>query len=180
VDPREAEILLERAVAGRSGAWVDLGAGDGTFTRALARGLGSGSRVIAVDRDSRALARLNRLARAEGLRVTTLVADFTRPFEWPDLGAERLDGMLFANSLHYVREPATVLERLVRVQRPGGRVVIVEYDRRRANRWVPYPIDSDTLPAIARAAGLADPIVTARAPSAFGGELYVAVMDLPT
>jgi hypothetical protein len=50
------------------------------------------------------------------------------------------DGMLLANSLHFVRDAAAVLARLAARVRPGGRVVLVEYDKRRASPWIPYPI----------------------------------------
>src|SRR4029450_5032396 len=36
LNPREAARLIARAVVPRAGAWADLGAGEGTFTRALA------------------------------------------------------------------------------------------------------------------------------------------------
>jgi hypothetical protein len=55
--------------------------------------------------------------------------------------------------------------------------VIVEYDRRAANRWVPYPIAMTRLPDLAARAGLSAPMVTATRPSAFGGILYVAAAD---
>jgi len=46
------------AVAGQDGAWADLGAGEGTFTRALSEILGAASRIYAVDRDRAAVAEL--------------------------------------------------------------------------------------------------------------------------
>ena len=58
----------------------------------------------------------------------------------------------------------------------SGRVVVVEYDRRAPNPWVPYPISPARLEEIAAQAGLSTPIVTAREPSVFSGDLYVAVM----
>lgn len=85
-----------------------------------------------------------------------------------------LDGILLANSLHYVPEPEHVVARWVSRLRLEGRVVFVEYDRRAANRWVPYPISPQKLATIAASAGLSDPIVTATSPSAFSGRLYVA------
>jgi SAM-dependent methyltransferase len=105
-----------------------------------------------------------------------VTADFTAPFELP--GIEHLDGMLFANSLHYVRDPGVVLARLVRWLGPAGRVVFVEYDRRPATRWVPYPIDADKLPALCASAGLTTPVKTATRPSDYGGDLYVACATL--
>jgi hypothetical protein len=85
-----------------------------------------------------------------------------------------MNGLLFANSLHYVRDPGAVLARLVRWLGPSGRVVFVEYDRRPANRWVPYPIDADKLPAVCATAGLTTPVKTATRPSDYGGDLYVS------
>ena len=179
MDASDAVELIRSAVARHAGVWVDLGAGDGTFTRALAETLAPGSRVYAVDRDRRALARLARRAAGApaAAEVVPVEADFAGPFELPGLGGALLDGMLLANALHYFRDAAPVLERLGHRLRPGGRLVIVEYDRRRANPWVPHPIPIARLPEIAASAGFSLPIVTATRPSAFGGDLYVAASD---
>jgi hypothetical protein len=88
-----------------------------------------------------------------------------------------LDGMLLANVLHFVRDREKVLGRLVSLLRAGGRVVIVEYDRRVASRWVPYPIDSSACLKSAQGAALENPRITARRPSMYAGELYVGVDD---
>jgi len=173
----EAGHLLGTAgPANTGGTWADFGAGEGTFTLALARLLGTKGMVFAVDRDDRALEALERRAVEVGIRnrVTPVIADFTAPFELPGESAHRLDGMLFANSLHFVRSADTVLNRVVQWLRPGARVVFVEYDRRPASRWVPYPVDAERLPAICAAAGLTKPVVTGTRPSDYGGELYVA------
>jgi len=175
VNARDAVNLIERAIRGREGTWADLGCGDGTFTRALAELLGSKGWIYAVDRDARAIATLERWARKSGAHVTPIVADFTRAFELP--AATELDGMLFANALHFLPDAGAVLARLAARLKPGGRVVVVEYERRVASRWVPYPIGKARLPSLASAAGLSTPVVTATRPSAFGGDLYVAAAD---
>jgi ubiquinone/menaquinone biosynthesis C-methylase UbiE len=177
VDTREAVALIAAAVPHGAVTWADLGAGDGTFTRALVELLGPGARIYAVDRDARALAVLRRWAAREGANVIALEGDFTGSLELPRLGDARLDGLLLANTLHFIRDADVVLARLAALVRPGGRVVIVEYDRRAANRWVPYPISVERLPALAAAAGLSTPAITATRPSAFGGMLYVAAAD---
>jgi len=167
---RDAVSLIEEAVGDSSGRWADLGAGGGTFTRALADVLAPRSTIFAVDSDARALASL-----ASGVKgVITVNADFTSAFELPGLGADLLDGVLIANALHFVRDAEGTLTQLVRRIRVGGKVVIVEYDRRAASRWVPYPIPSARWPELAELAGLSDPRVTATKPSEYSGMLYAA------
>jgi len=170
----EALELIGDAVRGAGPTWADLGAGKGVFTRALA--FGPAARIYAVDRDARALASLARRARREGLPVIIVQVDFTQAFDLPGLDAAGLDGVLLANALHYVRDAAAILTRVAAMLRPGGRVVLIEYDRRRPNPWVPFPIPKARLSELAATAGLTPPAVTATRPSAFGGDLYVARM----
>lgn len=170
---REATELIRKAISSRGGTWVDLGAGEGIFTRVLVN-LVAPTRVYAVDKDPRALAEVMRWAELESAQVIPVVADFSRLSELPGLNGGELDGMLLANSLHYVSDPEPVLARLVAWLRPGGRVVLVEYDRRKASRWVPYPIPVERWAELAASVGLSKPVITATRPSAFGGDLYVA------
>jgi len=174
----DAEALLTKAVPRQAGDWADLGAGDGTFSRALARRLESGSRIYAVDRDRAAIASLEGLA-SDSVEVIPVSGDFTRDLQLPGVGAGELSGMLFANALHFVPNPDVVLARLLSWLRPGGRVVIVEYEGRRPSRWVPFPISAERLREIVAGLGLSQPVITATHPSAYGGSLYVAVTDRP-
>ena len=174
MDIQDADALLAGAVAAGRGVWIDFGAGTGTFTHALAARLGAGSRVYAVDHDPKAIVSLGREQWERGVDVVPVVGDFTRGVKLLGADTSGVDGILFANSLHFVEQPETVLARLVPLLRPGGSVVIIEYDGRGANRWVPYPIPSDRLGEVCAQAGLEPPVITARRPSAYGGALYVA------
>jgi ubiquinone/menaquinone biosynthesis C-methylase UbiE len=179
MNAREARALIASALPeGRGGLWADFGAGDGTFTRALVELLDAESRVYAVDCDESALAAIERWPSPLREQVTRVVADLSRPFQLPGVERASLDGALFANTLHFMREADEVLARLVSLVKPGGRVVFVEYDRRASSRWVPYPIPSTRLPALAESAGLSAPVIVAMKASAFGGELYVAAADV--
>lgn len=175
MDLPDAAGLLAEAVPPSRGVWIDFGAGSGMFTRALAERLDTGSRVYAIDRDRHAVASLGRERWKHGVEVVPLVGDFTRALALPQLAEATVDGMLFANALHFVAKPEIVLTRHVSLLRAGGSVVIIEYDGRRANRWVPHPIPSDRLGEVLATAGLPPPAITARRPSAYGGSLYVAV-----
>lgn len=177
MDERDAESLIAKAIPRTAGVWADVGAGDGTFTRALLQLLGPGSRIYAIDRDRKALAKLVRQTDGTSSSVIPVVADLARQFELPGDTRPVLDGVLFANSLHYFRDPAELLGRLVAWLGPEGRVVIVEYDGRSANRWVPYPIPRSRIPDLVQHAGLKPPTITAERPSAYGGTMYVAVSE---
>ncbi|HKI56333.1 MAG TPA: class I SAM-dependent methyltransferase [Trueperaceae bacterium] len=169
-DDRLALIRAAVPVPDRAACWAELGAGDGAFTLPLAARLGRGARVLAVDRDRPGLERLLRAAATSGgARVETLAGDFTGELPLPEL-----DGVLMANSLHYVarRRQAALLSRLARRLRPGGRLVVVEYDLARGNPWVPHPVPADAFSALARRAGLTRPEVVAWAPSRYWGRAY--------
>lgn len=174
----EARDLLRPALPAAGDAtarWADLGAGRGTFTRALAELLGPTGVVYAVERDAGALPALRTLAAAAHSTVVVAEGDFTCPL--PALPAA-LDGLLLANALHFVPDAAATLARLTSSHlAPGGRVVVIEYDGRPPSRWVPYPIDADRLPVLAASAGLGEPTIVATRPSAFGGRMYVGVME---
>jgi SAM-dependent methyltransferase len=181
VDDADATALIAAAVpAGRGPViWADLGSGAGTFTRALWQLLGPGSRIYAVDQNSRVLAALKRWSAAAGADVETVTADFTATAALPGVAGGTLDGILLANALHFVADGEGVLRRLAGLIRPGGRVLIVEYERRAPSRWVPFPVSPERFARLAESAGLSQPAVVATQPSAFGGRLYAAVAERP-
>jgi hypothetical protein len=52
-----------------------------------------------------------------------------------------LDGILMANSLHYVKEQVACIQQLKTHLRNGAGVfILIEYDTDRGNQWVPYPV----------------------------------------
>jgi ubiquinone/menaquinone biosynthesis C-methylase UbiE len=164
--------LIKDGVAERGGRWADLGAGEGAFTLALADLLGPGADITAVDRDAGALKRLE-LAMGErfpDVRVVTKVADFTRP-----LSLSGLDGVVMANSLHFVRDKAPVLESVRGVLRPGGNLVVVEYGSDRGNPWVPHPFTFERWAQMAAQAGFEKTRLLRTIPSRHLGSMYSAV-----
>lgn len=176
---QEAIDLLRDAVGKSQGAWADLGAGTGTFTRALAALLDAGSTIYAVDEDAGAVRALGELPGDGDTRIVPVRANFTRPLELPGLGSAQLDGILLANALHFVRDATGTLTRLAQMVRGGGRVIVVEYDRRLSSPWVPHPIPVARWPKLAGASGLIDATVTATRPSMYSGILYVGAATRP-
>jgi ubiquinone/menaquinone biosynthesis C-methylase UbiE len=158
------------------GAWADLGSGAGAFTLALATLLGPAARIVSVDRDGGALRRQRQAmeARFPSVAVDYRQADFTRPLNLPPL-----DGVLMANSLHFVRRKEPVLELVRRAIQPGGRLLLVEYDADRGNPWVPHPLSYATWTRTAAAAGFTDTRLLARHPSRHLGSIYSALSFRP-
>jgi SAM-dependent methyltransferase len=167
VDHADLVSLLKPAVTTRGGSWADLGAGEGAFTLALADLLGPGAHIIAVDKDARAL-------RAIGHGVETRVADFTKPLDLHDL-----DGVVMANSLHFVRNKRPVLEAVGSMLKPGAPLIVVEYSTDRGNPWVPHPFSFETWKKLSAEAGLVGTAQLATVPSRYFGSMYSAVSRRP-
>ena len=172
MDHRDHVRLLRDGVLGSGPTWADLGSGEGAFTLALADLLGPGGSIHSVDRDARALGVQRQTLRDTfpDVEVTALVADFTTPLDLPPL-----DGVVMANSLHFVREKLGVL-RLVRgYLRPAGRLILVEYDTDHGNPWVPFPLSVRSWATLATEAGFRDTRRLASVPSRLLGSIYSAL-----
>jgi SAM-dependent methyltransferase len=109
--------LQEFLHAEPGGLFLEVGAGTGDAAVALRSG--RGARVVAVDSSSTMIAQawdrgLSHVAVADGHRL---------PF-----AAGRFDGAWADRVLQHVVEPARVLDELLRVVRPGGRVALADPD----------------------------------------------------
>ena len=169
---QKAITLLRPGIPAPGGIWADVGCGDGIFTCALYTLIQPGGAIHAVDRDQFALDALGRhLAESHPEAVVHPVrADFTRELTLP-----ALDGMVMANSIHFVADKAPVLARLIRLLKPGGRLIVVEYNTSRGNPAVPYPLDEHSFLRLAAQVGLHKPRIIARIPSSFLGEMYAGM-----
>ena len=154
------------------GAWADLGSGAGAFTLALADLLGPGAQIVSVDRDGGALRRQRDAIESSfpAARVDYVRGDFTEP-----LNLNALDGIVMANSLHFVRRKEPVLELVRSYLKPGGHLILVEYDADRGNPWVPHPLSYQTWERLSAANGFTGTRLLARQPSRYLGAIYSAV-----
>jgi len=152
--------------------WADLGCGEGTFTLALARVLASGSVIHAIDVDAAALRTIP--SEHKGVRIVTHRGDFMRqPWPFADL-----DGVLMANSLHYVENQAAFVRECEGRMTPQRHFVIVEYNTNEVSRWVPYPVSQATLTALFERAGYSSVTVLGSRPSIYRrAPLYAAVIE---
>ncbi|HNU41696.1 MAG TPA: methyltransferase domain-containing protein [Cyclobacteriaceae bacterium] len=124
--------------------WIDLGAGTGLFTRALASLLPPHSTITAVDKNKDALRSI--LWDQPDILLNRIDADYsTIDFK------KSTDGFLLANSLHFCSDPVTLLNKLKQSMLPDGRIIIIEYNSAIPNAWVPYPVSFENLNEIAAA-----------------------------
>lgn len=126
--------------------WADLGCGSGFFTEALASLLPAASTIYAVDKSSPLPAKR---AEPDRVAIQPLRLDFVRD----ELPFAHLDGILLANSLHYVQAQLAFIQKAQRYLKPRHRFLIVEYDIERANPWVPYPLSYRALQRLFAQAG---------------------------
>ncbi len=168
--------LIRAGVEGAGPRWLELGAGEGAFTLALADVLGPGGNILATDRDSRVLGK----AAAAVRRRFPETGLETRAFDFTDgIPSGPFDGVLAANTLHFVADRDPTLRAIRSSIRPGGRLVIVEYDADRGNPWVPHPFSFERWRTEAVKAGYEEPSLLGRVPSRFLGAIYAAVAEVP-
>jgi SAM-dependent methyltransferase len=158
---RDAIALIDHPLlrAATPTHWADLGCGSGTFTLALAALLRPGSTIEAIDLRPG----IAKQTTPAGVTIIPRSADFAAD----DLGLTGLDGILMANSLHYVRDKTALLKKLRTYYRAappaagmppfgapapgatpvtadaatGGALLLVEYDTDHTTpHWVPYPL----------------------------------------
>ncbi|MEM8901706.1 MAG: class I SAM-dependent methyltransferase, partial [Bacteroidota bacterium] len=140
----EAESLIQFSPSTTTPqVWADLGSGSGTFTLALAEHLPKGSEIIAIDKRSRELANIP--ASHSGVQISTRKGDFLTT-----ILPEKLQGVLMANALHYVKEKEVFLAGLIKHMGESAQLLMVEYDTTSSNPWVPYPISKDELVRLAK------------------------------
>jgi ubiquinone/menaquinone biosynthesis C-methylase UbiE len=156
----------------RESKWADLGCGDGLFTTALASLLSDGSVIYAVDTNRRALSKVKPVA---GISVEKIEADFIHdPLPLP-----QLDGILMANSLHFVKDKSAFIQKAQRWLNEKSRMLLIEYDMDKSNPWVPYPISFHSTETLFKSLGYKTIKKLAEQPSLYNrANIYSALIEL--
>ncbi|MCX7841863.1 MAG: methyltransferase domain-containing protein [Clostridia bacterium] len=100
---------------------VDLGAGDGYLSRAVAKYV---KKVVAVDISSEMLKELKNKARESGIKnIETVESD---ALEVP-LSSGSADMVCASMFLHHIKEPDSAIIEIARILKPGGSVFIADF-----------------------------------------------------
>jgi ubiquinone/menaquinone biosynthesis C-methylase UbiE len=103
---------------------ADLGAGTGYFSVRLARVVGDGGRVLAVDIESSLVDHIR--GRAEGESLSQIVPVLAEPDD-PKLPEGQVDLVLVVDTWHHINDRIRYLDRLSSALKGGGRLAIVDF-----------------------------------------------------
>jgi ubiquinone/menaquinone biosynthesis C-methylase UbiE len=104
---------------------ADLGAGAGAFSLPMARAVGAGGKVYAVEIEQGLVDYMRDKAQAQQVNnVIPVLGQFTDPA----LPARDVDLAFFHDALHHIADRTGYLRQLVRYLKPTARVAIVEMD----------------------------------------------------
>jgi ubiquinone/menaquinone biosynthesis C-methylase UbiE len=115
---------------------ADLGAGDGTFAVALARRVGPSGHVYATELDAERLADIRRAATAAGLPNVTVIEGAVSSTNLPEACCDALFSRVV---YHHLTDPAAINADIFRALRPGGRLVIIDFEPGGIMDWIGRP-----------------------------------------
>lgn len=118
------QLLLRELALAPGMSVADIGAGTGYYTWQLAKKVGPGGRVYAVDVQPEMIAMLNSQMAKRGVRNVVSVLGSETTVKLPPAS---VDLAIMVDVYHELAYPAEVLDSIISVLKPGGRVVFVEY-----------------------------------------------------
>lgn len=122
------EEMVARLEIARGSTVADLGAGTGTLLEALSRAVGPNGKVIAEDIQQDFLDRARHRAKEAGLNNIEFVLGTEVDPKLPPASA---DLVIVLDAYHHFDYPEKMLAAIKRSLRPGGRLAIVEYHKKR-------------------------------------------------
>jgi ubiquinone/menaquinone biosynthesis C-methylase UbiE len=105
---------------------LEVGSGSGILCRMLAPQLQPDGRIVGVDISPEMTNEAQKYARLEGIRKgIAFETGEAEALPFPDAS---FDGAIAARLLLHVVDPESVIQEMIRVVRPGGRVVVMDWD----------------------------------------------------
>lgn len=105
---------------------ADVGAGTGFYSRLFAKRTGWGGWVYSVDISPKFLQHIAKRSSDEGIENITTVLGTDTSIRLPP---ESVDLVFICDTYHHFESPQQSLASIVRALRPGGRLVLIDFDR---------------------------------------------------
>ncbi len=144
------EKILRDVEAAKASVWADIGCGAGYFTIPLAKAV---EKVIALDISLEMLQELKkRLAEQQIHNVEAVQSDESKI----KLADSSVNGVILALVAHELHEPQKFLQEITRILNPGGKVIIVEWEKKVTEMGPPldHRLEASEVDAWALHAGL--------------------------
>jgi arsenite methyltransferase len=106
---------------------ADIGAGTGYFTRRFAAAVGLSGQALGLDIEASMVAYMIEDAKKRGL--THYTARQVQPDD-PQLAPQSVDVVFICDTYHHMQDHVAYVRRLAQSLKPGGRVVIVDFQKR--------------------------------------------------
>jgi ubiquinone/menaquinone biosynthesis C-methylase UbiE len=119
---------------------ADLGAGDGTFAVALARRVGPSGHVYATELDDERLADIRQAATEARLSNVTVIEGAVSSTNLPEACCDALFSRVV---YHHLTDPAAINADIFRALRPGGHLVIIDFEPGGIMNWIGRPETAD-------------------------------------
>lgn len=131
---RRREIVAAAGVKAGM-AVADVGAGTGLFSLLFAQEVGPQGKVYAVDVSREFVDNITRRAREQGLKNIVGVVNSQSS---TGLAPAAVDLVFLSDTYHHFEQPAAMLASIHRALRPGGRLVVIDFEREpgRSSAWV--------------------------------------------
>lgn len=132
---RERDKIMEAAGIKPGMMVADIGAGSGFFTEIFARRVGPSGKVYAVDIKKEFVERIDQRAKEQGLSNIATVLCTDKDTKLPP---NSIDVAFLCDTYHHFEYPARTLASIHRALRPGGMLVVVDFDRveGKSRQWV--------------------------------------------
>jgi ubiquinone/menaquinone biosynthesis C-methylase UbiE len=115
---------------------ADVGAGDGTFAVALARRVGPLGQVYAIELDDARLADIRQATTDARLSNIMVIAGAVSRTNLPDACCDALFSRVV---YHHLTDPVAINVDIFRALRPGGRLVIIDFEPGGILNWISRP-----------------------------------------
>lgn len=112
---------------------ADIGSGGGAFSLPMARAIGPGGTLYAVDIDQEMLDFVSERAEKEGVgNITTVLGEY----DDPKLPVKSVDVAFFHRVLHMIEHRQAYINAVAKYLKPDGRIVIIDRNREDSESWM--------------------------------------------